>query len=516
MFYFSFFLGLYSIFLLLLGHLGLLTKFWVGGFTFVFLFLLVFLLKGKMKLNFPQKFFKRDIFWLTLVFLTLLLNFIGAISPEISYDALWYHLTIPKLFIEKAKVYFIPGGLLYYSPMPKLAEMFYLVSLMFKGEVLAKMVHFSFGIFAAIVAYRISNLFLSKSDSIIAAVIFYTMPVVSWLSTTAYIDLVRTYFEFLALFYLLLWLKNNNYLNIFKAAVLIGLAIGTKLLALGTIVIFLFLIFIASRKKERAINVVSFCFFASVTSLPWFMSSFYLIGNPVYPIGSAVLDEKNTILNLQLMKYFSDFFNLFTSCADPLTPFILIVFPLAIVSFSKLKKQEKYLFLVCILFYTVWFIIPRTGGGRFFLPYSASFIVLGVLVVRKYLSKKYNLVVNFVITYSVILAIIFRFFASFHFFPYILGWENKNEFLKRNLDFSTNVFYDTDKYFEKNLKKKEKVLIYCTHNLFYINFSFIHESWYKGEEVDYILTQNCLLPKKFEDAILIYENFLTGVKLYKL
>src|SRR5690242_46337 len=54
-------------------------------------------------------------FKLGLVYLVIqaLINSIGLFGPEIGFDATWYHLTLPKLYLMYHAVVHIPGGILY-------------------------------------------------------------------------------------------------------------------------------------------------------------------------------------------------------------------------------------------------------------------------------------------------------------------------------------------------------------------------------------------------------------------
>src|SRR6185437_14950424 len=116
-------------------------------------------------------------------------------GPEIGFDALWYHLTLPKLYLGWHQVRHIPGGLLYYSDMPKLTEMLYISGLAILGETGAKLIHFSFGILCCIALYKVGRKFFSPLLSLIAVAIFYSNLVVGWESISAYIDLARTFFN---------------------------------------------------------------------------------------------------------------------------------------------------------------------------------------------------------------------------------------------------------------------------------------------------------------------------------
>ena len=110
---------------------------------------------------------------------------------------------------------------------------------------------------------------------------------------------------------------------------------------------------------------------------------------------------------------------------------------------------------------------------------------------------------------------VYRGIANAKFVPVILGQQTKGEFLTKNLNFKFGDFYDTDGFFAKTIKSEDKVLLYGFHNLYYVNFPFIHESYVKrGDRFNYIVTQNSEVPKRFSHWQMIYENDLTDVKLY--
>ena len=34
-----------------------------------------------------------------------IINLIGALGPELGFDALWYHLTLPKIYLSEGKIF---------------------------------------------------------------------------------------------------------------------------------------------------------------------------------------------------------------------------------------------------------------------------------------------------------------------------------------------------------------------------------------------------------------------------
>src|SRR5258708_2606943 len=130
MFVLAFFIGIYSYVIFVLGMFDLLTKLNIISVTVIWFILLlfferefiVFLFKKISKRNLNvKKIYKTTTFPFILLFILLaLVNLIGVLGPDLAFDALWYHLTLPKLYLLHHSIYHIPGGLLSYSDMPKL------------------------------------------------------------------------------------------------------------------------------------------------------------------------------------------------------------------------------------------------------------------------------------------------------------------------------------------------------------------------------------------------------------
>ncbi len=375
-----------------------------------------------------------------LLILAALVNLVAALGPEVGFDALWYHLTIPKIYLMWGKIDFIPGGLMYYSAMPRLTEFLYVV-----GDRGAHIINWSAGLGAAFLTYKLARKYYSHQISLLAAVIFYCTPLVGWQSGSAYVDLLRTFFEVLALY---LVLANKKTLS----GIALGLAISTKTLALGSLGIFGML----SKFSWKLI------FPAVLIAAPWFIWAYLKTGYPFYPLGAGILDATHGLGNFW-------------------PPFPLDWSLLIYLVTLPFWPRKTLVFKYAVLSYLVWFITPRTGETRFLLPYLPAFAVLAAGAIEK---KKVLIVVALGIA---ILSIFYRGAANSRLLPYLLGRETKEQYLCRRLDFTTRVFVDCDGWFAKNIKPTDLILVKGFHNLYYMNFPFVHETWYKGEKVNYIL-----------------------------
>ncbi|MBP9719359.1 MAG: glycosyltransferase family 39 protein, partial [Candidatus Levybacteria bacterium] len=457
-----------------------------------------------------------------LLLLLLMVNGIGVLGPETSFDALWYHLTLAKLSLATHTISFIPGGLLYYSVMPKLGELFFIPVLLFGNEIWAKAIQFLFGIFTTVAIYKISRRYVSVSLSLLAGLVFYGNIVVAWESTVAYIDLIRTFYEAMGLWALLLWIETKKRIWLYVSAMMIGFAISTKLLAVGSLgIVTLLILFILLREKKLSVRSIFstigiYWVICLVVVLPWLIFSYTNTGNPIYPFFTSLYPIHSSQNIFSLQNVFIDFGKLFLSSDDPISPMYVIVLPLIFVFFSKLKPQIKIVVYYALFASVIWYITPRTGGGRFILPYLPAFSILVIAIVE--MIKRQKIIYITIVTSIFLVAaitVVYRGIANSRYLPVIIGTQTKAQFLTNNLNFSFGDFYDIDGYFAKHIKAKDTVLLYGFHNLYYVDFPFIDSSYVQnGDTFTHIATQNTTLPKRFTDWELIYENKTTSVRLY--
>lgn len=538
MFRFAIVTGIYSYIIFLLGILQFLsynTLLFATVFYSFFIFLVVkpYFLDKKFRLNISSKTGKLDKLSILIVILILLqisVNLIGAMGPELAFDALWYHLTIPKIYLEQHKIFYI-GGHLYYSAMPKLVEMYYMVGLALGNEIVAKLIHFSFGILTLVALYQLSRKFLDLKDSLLVVLIFSSNLVAAWLSMTAYIDLARTFFELLALWAFLNFLQTHKFNWVAMSALMVGLAIGTKLLSLGSVGIYLLLFFYLWIQKritypELYKYSIMSIFIVGIVISPWIIFSYMTTGSPVYPFFSPGFQNVSNVNLFDLPGFFVKAFKTFMLSPDPISPIYFISIPLIILfvwkNFFRRQLNKTDLTINVLIIYVfgglcITYIGPVESTGRFMLPYLPGFSILFILLINRLRTK---LIYNFLIVVIIVIAISsigYRGVANKRFIPYVLGQTTKTQFMVNNLEFNVGNFYDIDGYFAKTIKPADKVLIYGISNLYYIDFPYIHESWAKkGDRFNYILVKNMGLPERFKDWNLVYENDITRVKLYSL
>ncbi|NMC36077.1 phospholipid carrier-dependent glycosyltransferase [Candidatus Beckwithbacteria bacterium] len=460
-----------------------------------------------------------DYFLMLMLLVFALIHLMGVLAPEIFFDALWYHLTLPKLYLAKHTFSFIPGDLYYYSAMPQLGEMLYTLGLVIGGQLGARLWHFLFGILTTLAIYIFGSKHLSKRAGLVAALLFISDLAVAWLITTAYIDLARTFFEFLAFFYFYNWYQERRDSDLFKSSLLIGLGVATKYFGLVSLGIIGFLVLISATKKRVAKTFLVVGPALLISSI-WFVRAYLLTGYPFYPLFSGILSSWHDFILYGPWEYLTDFFklsNLPTDWISPISPLYIALLPF---SLCVLRAQKKWRIIAwyCLLAYTAWFLIPRTGGSRFMVPYLPAFALLASLpfAVSKQLSKTWQSLILALILAVVGFNGLLRVYINAKTLPLILGQKTSHQYLLENLDL-TNAFYDTDDFLAKTIKDSDLVCFEGGQNLFYVDFPYVHESYQTNEVCDYVLVQYQDLDSKYENRVkFIYENQKNHIKLYKL
>ncbi len=182
MIFLAFIIGIYSYVILLLGMFSLLYPVPVIVATIPFAIALFYLIHKKTsKFKFIYALDNSEKAILLMLVIAVGVNAIGALGPELAFDALWYHATFAKIYALNHAISYLPGNLFYYSLMPRLAEMLFTPAFVFDLYNFSKLIHFGFGIISIIMLYKFSRLYLSKKLSFFVILVFYTNLVVMWL-----------------------------------------------------------------------------------------------------------------------------------------------------------------------------------------------------------------------------------------------------------------------------------------------------------------------------------------------
>jgi hypothetical protein len=201
------------------------------------------------------------------VVIVLILPFV--VAPDVSTDALEYHLLVPKLYVVQNGISYLPHFV--ESNYPSLAEYDFMALLSVSDDRTAKAFHFLCGILVLLAIGR-----LAPSSSTIAAALFFSMPLAAITSGWAWNDMLFTLFVVLSV----ACIVEERFL---LAGVFFGFATWTKY----TFVLAAFGIAAMLIGRSRR-EIVRFAIPVLGIAAIWMTKNAILTGNPVYPFLNPV------------------------------------------------------------------------------------------------------------------------------------------------------------------------------------------------------------------------------------
>ena len=227
-------------------------------------------------------------------FLILAMSFIISLSPPLAFDALVYHLTLPKLYLQAGRIYYVPQ--IMFWGMPQTGEMLYTWGMGLAGEQTAALVGWAFGLLTLTGIAGALQAFVSRRGAWVAIaslIAAYSLAVsLSW----AYIDWLMGLFGVCFLLSLLEWRFNLRRRDLFVVGAFAGFAFTTKytggiLALIGVGVIGIDHLLKRAVGRASASNLVAFLqrvlifgAAAGLVALPWLIKNWLATGNPFYPL----------------------------------------------------------------------------------------------------------------------------------------------------------------------------------------------------------------------------------------
>lgn len=220
----------------------------------------------------------------------LLLLLLTVLTPESRHDPYDYHLTVPTLYLLEGGATEIAWHT--FSYMPKNGEVLFGFALGVGNDSLAKLIHYLFGIACLGVIYSFLRRAYNHEGGLFGVFWFVTLPAFGFVAASAYIDLIRAFWELLALYLLYRAWENQGRAQtgwwLTASAACAGFSMGSKYVAWGVFfppyALLLLIALFRLVNQKRPIWILACMAAGLVPILPWLSLNYVWTGNPFYPL----------------------------------------------------------------------------------------------------------------------------------------------------------------------------------------------------------------------------------------
>lgn len=203
---------------------------------------------------------------------------LNALAPPTAWDALVYHLTGPRWYLEAGHLHHDRD--LAYLGFPQWGEMLFLWAMLLGGEKSAAMMHW---VFAPLTLMLLPDLMraVAPGRAWLAAAILLSASTTVLLAGWAYVEWMMMFAITAGALALVRERETTNPAWLAFAGAMAGLAFGAKYTAAGAIVGLGIAVMVSTRFSIR--KMAPFGAVAFLVIAPWLIKNLALTGNPVYP-----------------------------------------------------------------------------------------------------------------------------------------------------------------------------------------------------------------------------------------
>lgn len=476
----GFALGALSLIVFFLGHLGLLSP------PFLILALIAsvavfFVLKARNTSVTPSLPLSKAEWALLLASLAALFAIIPlALLPPAVRDELIQHLALPRLYLQKGRIF--ETAFVGFSYLPQNIDLLYLVPLAFGSDIVPRLMHLCFGAATGLLVYFYVSERAGRVYGLLGFLLYISTPLVFNLSRMAYTDNAAAFYSTLALFAALKWKDNYEFKWLIFSAVSTGFALGVKYNAAITLVLIgAFIVFHGARGRGALEGLKSgalYIFVALLILSPWLVRNHLWGHSPFYPVyetalrsstrgegfhvtgemapaGKRFLLYKETTLDIILLPlriFWEGADNSIEKFDGVLNPFLLLFIPLAFI--KKGGRAVKHLALFSLLFFLM---AASTAdlATRYLMPAIPAMIVMAAFGAKNLFEARKEAAIA-------ALAALFAFnafyagslYSKYRPFDYLFGAGTRGDYLLATLP-----DYRAVEYANANLPSDSRVLL---------------------------------------------------------
>lgn len=470
----------------------------------------------------------------TFALICITASFVYALTPPVQSDAIRYHLGAPQEYLKAGKITYLPHNA--FSNFPFLAEMHFMLALGAGAPEGTQIMHWSLYLaialgVSAFVKRFVEPLFPGRATSkslprILCCLLYLTAPASMILSAWPFIDHAVTLYFFCVIYALLLAFEFGGKRMYALVGLMAAGALGTKYTALPFLAIPAVIIAVEwmafspppAARSRRTIRIGVLAVAALVTAAlsgEWFLKSFLLTGNPVYPLANSRFhggDWTTASASLYAEHVASKgvgkgIASLLASPLDStfvwpafehhyLGPALLVVFiggligtVLAIARIGPQSRPVVYAQAAALGYYLLWFFSYQSN--RMLLPFLAlslpafGYLLLECLFWQIWLLRIVAAALTAGMLHSTSWAIQWIYAVPQNPPPlaYLLGNISREDFLTRSLN-----YYRA--FQTLNSKPGSKTLLIGEHRIYYAQFNAVWSDWFDTPAVLALVQDN--------------------------
>jgi hypothetical protein len=414
------------------------------------------------------------------------------VAPEISTDAIAYHLLIPKMYLQRGEIYFLP--LFVEAYYPGLAELNYLPLLQFANEFVCKAFHFWIGICVLILLAQIVKRVRTENARLLAPALFLSMPMTAIHIGLAWNDFFYIFFVLLSLLFLLKYDQSDKSsgTDLFLAGLLAGLSSWMKYTFVLFFLTSILLLIVGNRKWKWKLHHYP-AFFAGILLIAsfWMFHNWIFTDNPFYPFLNKIFhspfwtENADRTFHNSLRRWEITNWNWKTYLTFPIhmmlkprlvdiqtgiLPLVLIPLLFLRTRIAGIRLLKSYI-VGCVL---VWLLI-HTENRSLFTVFAVFFCLIAILLENfPFVNKKIRLLL--------IIGIVLASCANFYYasltmyslfdpFRYFFGRETASQYRTRLSE--NQVLFD----YINNSTEGKRVLLVSSHVPFYLNREALFSSF---------------------------------------
>lgn len=431
------------------------------------------------------------------------LNLAGALAPPTDADSLRHHLAAPKFYIRAGGFPFVP---IFWWNAPGTLHVLYTSALLLANDIGAQVLHYTLGLLIVLSVYAFCVRYFSPQIGLVSAVIFYSLPTTTYLSTASYVEFGTAVFALLSIYALINAGKSLDSRWVILAGLLGGWAGAIKIW--GLLILPAAPVVIGVLQGRTLLRgwrrfVVACALYGLAFGLvlsPWLIRNFLASGDPLWPFGYNIFKgqywsewQTQKFANwergpgLSAWNFLIGPWNLTNNIAafspgdGPLTPSLLSPLLLAFIPAAwlfggnlnhvrGLREIVVLLSAFCLVVYSIWFL----GGYQhpryiqMLHPFLAILAGVGIWNVFRTQHRVLRLTSAGLVTgtfvFTLGIAVVFN--ASS--FRVVLGRESRDEYLSSKVPYCQ----DLD-WVNRHLPPEARVLYLSLQSYYYLDRAFV-------------------------------------------